>query len=64
MIVVFNALDEYGVWGNSDNTFEEDYNEMFGWKQYGVDRELMFSSLLEWGEYVETLERVDVMLPN
>ena len=64
MIVVFNAFDEYGVWGDSDNTFEEDYNEMFGWKQYGVDRELMFSSLLEWGEYVETLERVDAMLPN
>ena len=60
----FRGFDEYPHWGNSDQTFEETYNELFGWKQYEHDLKATNNSLLDWGRDVISLQRVDDMLPS
>ena len=43
-----------------DSTWEEDYNEMFGWEQQSNDEMMRDKSLREWnGRVRTTLERVD-----
>ena len=60
----FRGFDEYPHWGNSDQTFEEIYNELFGWEQNEHDAEAVNNSLLDWGRNVISLQRVDSMLPS
>ena len=60
----FRGFNEYPHWGNSDQTFEEVYNELFGWKQYEHDLKATNNSLLDWGRNVISLQRVDNMLPS
>ena len=44
----------------NDSTWEEDYNEEFGWEQNAIDNENFNKSLREWnGAMRTTLERVD-----
>ena len=41
IMVVFSGFDEFGAgWGDSETTWEEDYNEMFGWEQYSNDQKM------------------------
>ena len=61
VLVVFSGFDEYGrEWSNMDTTWEEDYNEMFGWEQQSNDEKMRDKSLREWnGRVRTTLERLD-----
>ena len=61
ILVVFSGFDEYGRdWSNWDTTWEEDYNEMFGWEQQSDDEKMRDKSLREWNGIVRTtLERLD-----
>ena len=61
VLVVFSGFDEYGRdWSNWDTTWEEDYNEMFGWEQQSDDEKMRDKSLREWnGRVRTTLERLD-----
>ena len=61
ILVVFSGFDEYGRdWSNWDTTWEEDYNEMFGWEQQSDDEKMRDKSLREWnGRVRTTLERLD-----
>ena len=60
MFVSFSGFDEYGDTPSNENTWEEDYNEMFGWEQYAQDQKMMQKALREWnGATRTTLERVD-----
>lgn len=61
IMVVFSGFDEFGAgWGDSDTTWEEDYNEMFGWEQYSNDQKMRDKSLREYnGMTRTTLEKVD-----
>lgn len=45
-------------WSEHDNTFEEDYNEEFGWGTFKEDMDNFNASLEPWGEYTETMELV------
>jgi hypothetical protein len=60
----FRGFNEYPHWGNSEQTFEEVYNELFGWRQFEQDVKATNNSLLDWGRDVITLQRVDNMLPS
>ncbi|WP_228850327.1 hypothetical protein [Aegicerativicinus sediminis] len=44
-----------------ENTFREDYNEMFGWGTYEEDNTNFDAALEYWGEEVENLELVPEM---
>ena len=61
IMVVFSGFDEFGAgWGDSDTTWEEDYNEMFGWEQYSNDQKMRDKSLREYNGITRTtLEKVD-----
>ena len=60
VFVSFSGFDEYGDAPSNENTWEEDYNEMFGWEQYAQDQKMMQKALREWnGATRTTLERVD-----
>ena len=61
IMVVFSGFDEFGAeWGSMDTTWEEDYNEMFGWEQYANDQKMRDKSLREYnGMTRTTLEKVD-----
>ena len=61
LFVIFSGFNEYGrEWSETDTTWEEDYNEMFGWEQYAQDQKMMQKALREWnGATRTTLERVD-----
>lgn len=64
--VVFNAFDKYeSIRKEYDNTWEEEYNKMFGAKSWDNDIE-NFNASLEMivGHQVQTLELVESMLPN
>lgn len=41
-----------------DNTFREDYNELFGWGTFIEDQKNFNASLENWGEMTETMELV------
>ena len=60
-MVIFSGFDEFGAgWGDSETTWEEDYNEMFGWEQYSNDQKMRDKSLREYnGITITTLEKVD-----
>jgi len=60
LFVVFGGFDTFENALENDSTFEEDYNELFGWEQNSIDSENFFKALREWnGTVRETLERVD-----
>ena len=58
----FRGFDSYPHWG--DGTFDETYDELFGWKQASMDRKSLNKAMMEWGYNVISLERVDSMLPK
>ena len=58
MIRGFNAYQDATSSGNSENTWEEDYNEEYGWGVWDQDLENFRNSLEDWGEFTETLELV------
>ena len=59
VFVSFSGFDEYGNIPENDASWEEDYNEMFGWEQHAQDRKMMQKSLREWnGATRTTLERI------
>jgi hypothetical protein len=38
IMVIFSGFNEYGrEWSETETTWEEDYNEMFGWEQLATD---------------------------
>jgi len=45
----------------NENTFEEDYNELFGYGSLDEDVKNFDASLENWGEHVETLELIPEM---
>ena len=60
IIVVFTGFDEFGREWTADSTWEEDYNEMFGWEQYSADSKMRDKSLREYNGITRiTLEKVD-----
>ena len=59
-MVVFAGFDTFENMQENDSTWEEDYNEEFGWEQNAIDNENFNKSLREWnGAIRTTLERVD-----
>ncbi len=60
IVVVFTGFDEFGREWTADSTWEEDYNEMFGWEQYSTDSKMRDKSLREYNGITRiTLEKVD-----
>ena len=60
LMVVFAGFDTFENMQENDSTWEEDYNEEFGWEQNALDNENFNKSLREWnGAMRTTLERVD-----
>ncbi len=45
----------------NENTWREDYNELFGWGTFEEDGENIDASFEFWGEQVETLQLVPAM---
>ncbi len=43
---------------NQETSWEDDYNEEFGWGVWGQDLENFRNSLEDWGEFTETMELV------
>ena len=66
VLVIFSGFDEYGrEWSNMDTTWEEDYNEMFGWETFKADQKAFRESLeMIVGHQKESLELVEELLPN
>ncbi|MEH6538236.1 MAG: hypothetical protein V7719_17700 [Psychroserpens sp.] len=60
MYIMVRGWDRYQdqPWSESDNTFEEDYNEQFGWGTFEEDRNNFNNSLESWGEMTESMELV------
>jgi hypothetical protein len=60
MFVVVRGWNQYQdqPWSEHDKTFEEDYNEEFGWGSFSEDQQNFDASLESWGEMTETLELV------
>jgi len=60
MFVIVRGWDKYQdqPWSEHDNTFEEDYNEQFGWGSFREDQQNFDASLESWGEMTETMELV------
>ena len=61
ILAVFSLFDSY-PWpeNDSETSYQEDYDEMFGWKQEEMDYKNMMKSLRDWGGAQRyTLERVD-----
>ena len=57
---VFRAFDEFPHWSNLTNqSWEEMYNEEFGWNQLEIDQDAFNNSIREWGTNTILLERVD-----
>ena len=42
----FRGFDSYPHWG--DGTFDETYDELFGWKQASMDRKSLNKAMMEW----------------
>lgn len=63
LFVVSVPFDTYkqNTQPENDNTFEEDYNELFGWDSFDDDYENFEAGLEGWGEYVDTLQLVPEM---
>ena len=58
IMVVFSGFDEFGSgWGNSETTWEQDYNEMFGWRSLRYNQIRGDAAIRDYGgQIVETLE--------
>ena len=64
-VAVFRAFNEFPHWSDTSNqSWEEMYNEEFGWNQLQIDSEAFDNSIREWGTSTILLERVDSMMPN
>ena len=64
-IAVFRAFNEFPHWSDQTNqSWEEMYNEEFGWNQLEIDSEAFNNSILEWSTNTILMERVDSMMPN
>ena len=61
--VVASTFDTYkrGEGQKNENTFREDYDELFGWGSLEEDSQNFDASLEYWGERVETLVLVPEM---
>ena len=60
VIAIFSAYDSHPRSSDSESSWEEDYNEMFGWEQQEIDSDNMAKSLRDWGGSQRyTLQRVD-----
>jgi hypothetical protein len=60
MFVLIRGWNKYQdqPWSEHDKTFEEDYNEQFGWGSLKEDSQNFDDSLESWGEMTETMELV------
>jgi len=58
MFVVVRGWNNYQdkPWTEQDNTFIEDYDELFGWGTFREDQKNFDSSLESWGEMTETMQ--------
>jgi len=64
-VAVFRAFNEFPHWSNqTDQSWEEMYNEEFGRNQLEIDSEAFNNSILEWSTNTILMERVDSMMPN
>lgn len=61
LVVGFDTFKQVDDGVEQENTFREDYNEMFGWGSIEEDSENFDASLEYWGEYRETLQLVPEM---
>jgi hypothetical protein len=61
--VIANLFDTYkrGEGQKNENTWREDYDELFGWGSLDEDSNNFDASLEAWGEIVETLELLPEM---
>ena len=49
ILAVFSLFDSYPWPGDSETSYQEDYDEMFGWKQEEMDyKNMMKSQRLGW----------------
>lgn len=62
-IATFVGFDSYPYWGNGES-FDDTYNDLFGWRQVTDDRDNANSATIDWGMNIISMERVDKMLPN
>ena len=64
-IAVFRAFNEFPHWSDQTNqSWEEMYNEEFGWNQLEIDSDAFNNSIIEWSTNTILMERVDKMMPN
>ena len=64
-VAVFRAFNEFPHWSDTSNqSWEQMYNEEFGWNQLQIDSEAFDNSIREWGTSTILMERVDSMMPN
>ena len=61
--VLAHAFDtfEQGEQPEQENTFEDDYNSLFGWNVFKEDQTNFNASLEAWGEIRDTLQLVPEM---
>jgi len=60
MFVIVRGWNNYQdkPWTDHDSTFEEDYNDQFGWGSFQEDRDNFNDALESWGVMTETMELV------
>lgn len=60
MFVMIRGWNKYQdqPWTEHDKSFEEDYNDQFGWGSFQEDRVNFDNALESWGEWTETMELV------
>ena len=58
MVRGWNTYQDDTGMRNKDTTWEEDYNELFGWGTWDEDLKNFRNSLEDWGEFTETMELV------
>lgn len=64
-MAVFRAFNEFPHWSDSSNqSWEEMYNDEFGWNQLEIDSEAFDNAILEWSPNTILMQRVDNMMPN
>lgn len=64
-MAVFRAFNEFPHWSDQSNqSWEEMYNNEFGWNQLEIDSEAFDNAILEWSPNTILMQRVDNMMPN
>ena len=64
-MAVFRAFNEFPHWSDSSNqSWEEMYNDEFGWNQLEIDSEAFDNAILEWSPNTILMQRVDNMMPT